>query len=178
MFPRSVPSALRYHRHDISNLHRRKSSWASSSDPLVLVDSVRTPFLRHLTSFEHLSAHSLLTSSIRAIIERTRVDPSRIGMVAAGCAFQVNLGIFFDSFPKQDSFFQEPTTRNVARDSALSAGLPPRSHSAVSMSVACVSSLAAVAHCAGWIRAEEAEGGERKVAVAAGVEFLSDAPIR
>ena len=130
------------------------SDHASSSDP-VLVDGVRTPFLTSLSDFDQLDGHRLLTESIRTLLTRTQQLASVVDHVAAGCAYQ------------------DQRVRNVAREAAISAGLPPRCHSAQTVVMACVSSLAAAANCAALVTA-----GTSQVAVAAGVEFMSDAPIR
>ncbi len=61
----------------------------------------------------------------------------------------------------------------MARDAALSAGLPPRSHSADTVAMACISSLSAASHCAMLVGS-----GACGAAIAGGVEFMSDAPIR
>ena len=67
---------------------------------------------------------------------------------------------------------QEVKTSNVARESALAAGIP-LSVPATTVTMACISSNAAIAMGVDQIRAGNAE-----IIVAAGVETMSDVPIR
>ncbi len=76
-----------------SSRNRRASYTASSqvnaaAGPVVFVDGVRTPFLTSLTDFQHLDGHSLLSASLRTLLQRTGVAPGDIEHVAAGCAYQ------------------------------------------------------------------------------------------
>jgi len=67
---------------------------------------------------------------------------------------------------------QEVKTSNVAREAALAAGVP-LSVPASTVTMACISSNAAIAMATDQIRA-----GNADIIVAAGVETMSDVPIR
>jgi acetyl-CoA acetyltransferase len=64
--------------------------WLSSaqSDPVVLVDGVRTPFCVAQTDLQHLMPHELLAEAISGLIDRTGVDKSHVDFVSAGVVFQ------------------------------------------------------------------------------------------
>lgn len=67
---------------------------------------------------------------------------------------------------------QDPNTSNVAREAILSAGLSDKIP-AHTVTQACISANQAITTCIGYIAA-----GSMDVAVAGGVELLSDVPIR
>lgn len=67
---------------------------------------------------------------------------------------------------------QDPNTSNVAREAVLSAGLSDKIP-AHTVTQACISANQAITTCIGYISA-----GSVEVAVAGGVELLSDVPIR
>src|SRR5690242_1905873 len=73
----------------------------------VVVDAVRTPIGRHGGSLKDVRPDDLLATVLRALIERTGIDPALIEDVLVGCANQAG----------EDN-------RNVARMSLLIAGLP------------------------------------------------------
>ena len=91
---------------------------------------------------------------IRALIERTGLDPAAIGEVIYGCANQAG----------EDN-------RNVARMSALLAGLP-ETVPGTTMNRLCGSGMDAIITAARAIRA-----GEMDLAIAGGVESMSRAPL-
>ncbi len=72
-----------------------------------IVDAVRTPIGRYGGALAPVRPDDLAALVIRAIVDRTGVDPSRIEDVILGCANQAG----------EDN-------RNVARMAALLAGLP------------------------------------------------------
>ena len=119
----------------------------------VLVDAIRTPIGRHGGALSRVRPDDLAAIPIRALVERTGIDPRTIEEVVLGCANQAG----------EDN-------RNVARMAALLAGLPP-SVAAVTMNRLCASGLAAVNAAARAIKA-----GEGDVYVAGGVESMSRAP--
>ncbi len=71
------------------------------------MDAVRTPIGRHGGALASVRPDDLAALVIRAIVERTGVDPAAIEDVVLGCANQAG----------EDN-------RNVARMAALLAGLP------------------------------------------------------
>jgi len=119
----------------------------------VLVDAIRTPIGRHGGALSRVRPDDLAAIPIRALVERTGIDPRTIEEVVLGCANQAG----------EDN-------RNVARMAALLAGLPP-SVAAVTMNRLCASGLAAVNAATRAIKA-----GEGDVYVAGGVESMSRAP--
>ena len=119
----------------------------------VVIDAVRTPIGRHGGALARVRPDDLAAIPIRALVERTGIDPASIEEVILGCANQAG----------EDN-------RNVARMAALLAGLP-RSVAGVTMNRLCASGLAAVNAAARAIKV-----GEGDVYVAGGVESMSRAP--
>src|SRR5690606_19476331 len=72
-----------------------------------IIDAVRTPIGRHGGALAGVRPDDLAAHAIRALLERTGIDPSCIDDVILGCANQAG----------EDN-------RNVARMAALLAGLP------------------------------------------------------
>ena len=122
----------------------------------VIVDIVRTGSGRGKPGGALSGVHpaALLATTIRALIERTGIDPVRIDDVIAGCVGQV-----------ADQSF------NIARTAALTAGLP-ESVPATTIDRQCGSSQQA-AHFA----AQGVMSGSYDVVVACGVESMSRVPI-
>ncbi len=118
-----------------------------------VVDAVRTPVGRHGGALADVRPDDLGAVVIRALLDRTTMDPGVINDVILGCANQAG----------EDN-------RNVARMSALLAGLPV-SVPGVTVNRLCGSGLEAVAQAARAIAC-----GEADVIVAGGVESMSRAP--
>jgi 3-oxoadipyl-CoA thiolase len=118
-----------------------------------IVGAVRTPIGRHGSALGEVRPDDLAAVAIRALVERTRVEPAAIDDVVLGCANQAG----------EDN-------RNVARMSALLAGLPV-TVPGVTVNRLCASGLEAVTHGARAIAA-----GEADLVVAGGVESMSRAP--
>src|SRR3954470_8787670 len=72
-----------------------------------IVDALRTPIGRHGGALAEVRPDDLAAAVIKALVERTRVDPAGIDDVVLGCANQAG-----------------DDNRNVARMAALLAGLP------------------------------------------------------
>lgn len=121
---------------------------------VVVVDGCRTPFCRSGTAFVDLSPLDLGRMAVSGLLHRTRVDPDAVGLLVMG------------------TVIQDAATSNLGREVVLATGLPP-SCPAHTVTVACVSSLQAFLNAAHAVAA-----GEVDVAIAAGAETLSDAPIR
>ena len=119
----------------------------------VIVDAVRTPIGRYGGVLQELRPDDLGAAAIRALIERTRVDPSKVEDVVWGCANQAG----------EDN-------RNVGRMSALLAGLP-FSVPGTTVNRLCGSSLDAIQHAARAIWS-----GDSEIIIAGGVESMSRAP--
>ncbi len=119
-----------------------------------ICDAVRTPIGRYGGALSSVRADDLAALPIKALLARNpRLDASRIDEVALGCANQAG----------EDN-------RNVARMSALLAGLPVQVPG-VTHNRLCASGLEAVGNIARAIRC-----GEMSLAIAGGVESMSRAP--
>lgn len=118
-----------------------------------LCDALRTPIGRYAGALAAVRADDLAAIPIRALIERTGIDPSAIDDVILGCANQAG----------EDN-------RNVARMAALLAGLPD-SVGASTVNRLCASGLDAVGLAARSIRS-----GDTDLMIAGGVESMTRAP--
>lgn len=119
----------------------------------VIIDAIRTPIGALGGVLAAVRADDLAAHVIKAILERTQIDPSIIEEVYMGCANQAG----------EDN-------RDVARMAALLAGLPVEV-GGVTFNRLCASGLNAVNQAARAIRA-----GEGEVFIAGGVENMSRAP--
>lgn len=120
----------------------------------VIVDAVRTPTGRRGGALSEIHAVDLGSIPIKALLERTGVDPMRIDDVIYGCVTQSGeQGI------------------NIARNAALAAGLPEEVP-AVAIDRQCGSSQQA-AHFA----AQAVMAGQYDIAIAGGVESMSRVPM-
>jgi acetyl-CoA acyltransferase len=122
--------------------------------PVVVIDGCRTPFCRSGTAFTDLSTYDLGRMAVSSLIHRTRVDPEVVDLLVMG------------------TVIADPQTSNLGREVVLASQLPD-SCPAYTVTVACVSSLQSFLDCARAIQT-----GAADVAIAAGAETLSDAPIR
>jgi acetyl-CoA acyltransferase len=129
-------------------------SFAESSRRVVVVDGSRTPFCRSGTFFTDLRSYDLGRMAVSGLLHRTRIDPDAVDLLVMG------------------TVIADPATSNLGREVVLASQLPD-SCPAFTVSVACVSSLQSFLDAARAI----ATGGA-DVAIAAGAETLSDAPIR
>ena len=120
----------------------------------VFVDGARIPFQRSGTNYKKLMAYDLGRMAMEGLLARSKVEAHMIDRVLMG------------------TVIQEVKTGNVARDSALGAGIP-NSVPAFTTTMACISSNIATTTGADLIRTGQAE-----VVLAGGVETMSDVPIR
>jgi 3-oxoadipyl-CoA thiolase len=118
-----------------------------------IVASLRTPFGRYGGSLSSVRPDDLAAAVIRALVERSGIDPAMIEDVILGCANQAG----------EDN-------RNVARMAALLAGLPVEV-AGLTVNRLCGSGLQAVNSAAHAIAI-----GDGDVFVAGGVESMSRAP--
>jgi acetyl-CoA C-acetyltransferase len=117
-------------------------------------DAIRTPFGRYAGALSNLRADDLGALPIRALIARNRnMDWELLDDVIYGCANQAG----------EDN-------RNVARMSALLAGLP-QTAPGITLNRLCASGMDAVGSAARAIRS-----GEAQLIIAGGVESMSRAP--
>jgi 3-oxoadipyl-CoA thiolase len=119
-----------------------------------IIDAVRTPIGRHAGALASVRPDDLAAIVIRAIVERTGVDPAAIEDVILGCANQAG----------EDN-------RNVARMALLLAGLPVEV-AGQTVNRLCGSGLQAIATAANAIGV-----GEGEVFIAGGVESMTRAPL-
>lgn len=127
---------------------------SSSTRRVVVIDGRRTPFCRSGTAFADLRSYDLGRMAVSALLQKTAIDPEAVDLLVMG------------------TVIADPSTSNLGREVVLGTQLPS-SCPAHTCSVACVSSLQSFLDCARAIRC-----GDADVAIAAGAETLSDAPIR
>ncbi|KAG8182775.1 hypothetical protein JTE90_023409 [Oedothorax gibbosus] len=141
-----------------SNVSRKeiKIGGNKSAGPknIVLVEGVRTPFLVSGTDYFNLMAHDLQRQAFLALIRRTGIPKEIIDYIIVG------------------TVIQEAKTSNIAREASLGAGLSLFTP-AHTVTQACISANQAITTAYGQLCT-----GQIEVAVAGGVEFLSDVPIR
>ena len=118
-----------------------------------LYTALRTPVGKHGGSLAGLRADDLAAIPIKAVVERSGIDPRSIDDVILGCTNQAG----------EDN-------RNVARMASLLAGLPVEV-AGQTVNRLCGSGLQAVASAAQGIKA-----GEGEVFIAGGVESMTRAP--
>lgn len=120
----------------------------------VLVDGARIPFQKAGTAYKNLTAYDMGRMAIQGLLARNELNPASIDRVIMG------------------SVIQDISTSNVARESAMGAGIPV-SVPAFTTTMACISSNVAAAGAVDLIRA-----GQAKIILAGGTETMSDPPIR
>lgn len=120
----------------------------------VLVDGARLPFQRSGTAYKNLMAYDLGRMAIEGLLGRSAIHTDQLDYVIMG------------------TVIQDVSTSNVARESALAAGIPD-SVPAHTVTMACISSNRAVTTAAEMIRT-----GQARIILAGGTETMSDIPIR
>jgi acetyl-CoA acyltransferase len=121
---------------------------------VVVVDAVRTPFLRSNGAFSSLMSWELGREAMKGLLAKTGLDPRVVDLVVMG------------------SVVQDPRTSNLAREAMLGAGLP-QTTPAFTTTLACIS-----ANVATTTAAESIQLGRVDVAIVGGAESFSDPPIR
>jgi acetyl-CoA acyltransferase len=131
----------------------KKSDSKSKPDRVVIVDGVRTPFVKAYTSFQDLTALDLSRIATSELVARTGIDPEEIDEVVMGTVL--------------------PSTNapNLAREVVLSADLP-RKIPGFTLGRACASSAQSVISAAEGILK-----GEYDTVIAGGAESMSNVPI-
>ena len=125
----------------------------SDYDP-VIVDGVRTPFMRSHKAYVDLSAYDLGRLALSGLLAKTGLD--------AGEVEQVSMG----------TVIHDPLTSNVARECVLGAGFPA-TVPAYTVSLACISSNVAATNLSDMIRLKRIDVG-----IFGGTDTCSDPPIR
>jgi acetyl-CoA C-acetyltransferase len=121
---------------------------------VVIVEAVRTPIGRRRGALSHTHPALVLGQALTAVVERSGVDPARVGQVLGGCVTQVG-----------------EQTLNPTRTAWLTAGMPLQV-AATTMDAQCGSSQQATALAAALV----ASGGA-DLAIGCGVESMSRIPI-
>jgi acetyl-CoA acetyltransferase family protein len=120
---------------------------------VVIVDGLRTPFVKAWTDFSNISAHELGAIVTREILERNEILPGSINEVIFG------------------NIAQPPEAANVARIIALQAGIPQQVP-AFSVQRNCASGMEAIANAYYRIQA-----GEGEIYISGGTESMSRIPL-
>ena len=123
------------------------------SDPLVIVDGVRTPFCKMGTNLAALGADELGRIAVDALLTRTGFDPALVDEVIFGCVCQPVEAV------------------NVARVLALRAGIP-ESVPAATVQRNCASGFEAITTAA-----ERIASGHGSVFIVGGTESMSQVPL-
>jgi len=121
---------------------------------VVIVEAVRTPIGRRGGGLSSMHSADLLAEALKALIDRSGVDPGEVGQVVGGCVSQVGMQAF-----------------NIARTAWLTAGLP-MSAPATTVDSQCGSSQQATNFATSLVAS-----GVVDVAVACGVEVMSQVPM-
>lgn len=119
---------------------------------IFIVSASRTPIGKMGGALVSKSAVELGTLVIKDVMSRASIEPEKIDHVYMGCVLQAGLG------------------QNVARQSALAAGLPVTT-TAETLNVVCGSGLDAVNSAARMIQT-----GDADIVIAGGTESMSNAP--
>jgi acetyl-CoA C-acetyltransferase len=119
---------------------------------VVIVSAVRTPVGKFLGALSDLSAIELGAIAVRAAVERAGVAAESVDECIMGCVLPAGLG------------------QNPARQAALRGGLAD-TVSALTINMVCGSGLKAVA-----LAAQAIAQGDAEIAVAGGMESMSNAP--
>jgi len=136
-------------------LDRRSfSQTASHGKNIVLVDGVRTPFLTSGSDYKDMMPHDLQREALKGLLNKLNFPKDQIDAVICG------------------TVIMEVKTANIAREAALSAGIPEKAP-CHTVTLACISSNVAITTGMGMIAT-----GAADVVVCGGVEFMSDVPIR
>ncbi len=120
---------------------------------VVLIDGIRTPFLRSGTDYADMMSYQLGASAIKSLLHKTAIKHNMIDYVIMG------------------TVIHNISTPNVAREAMLTAGVSPETP-AHTVSQACISANVAIAQAVDMIRL-----GNIEVAIAGGTDSVSDIPI-
>jgi acetyl-CoA C-acetyltransferase len=120
---------------------------------VVIVDGLRTPFLKAWTDFMKIPAHDLGSIVARELLERLNIDGGQLAEVIVG------------------NIAQPPEAANVSRIIALQAGIPQQVP-AFTVQRNCASGMEAIANA--WYRIQAGEGD---IYLAGGVESMSRIPL-
>lgn len=131
----------------------KEFSTALTKDPLVIVDGVRTPFLKMGSEFASIDATEQARSAVQTLLIRTGIDPQLIDETILGCVSQ------------------PADAANIARVVALRAGIP-ETVPAMTVQRNCGSGLEALT-----VAAERVASGKGEIFVVGGTENMSRIPL-
>ncbi|HWB63270.1 MAG TPA: thiolase family protein [Chitinophagales bacterium] len=120
---------------------------------IVVIEGCRTPFLRSGTDYMDLMSYQLGQFAIKGLLNKTGIDPKEVGYVVMGTTIS------------------NVKTGNVARESAITSGIPA-SAPCHTVTMACISANQAIVTGAHVI-----QSGMADVVIAGGTDSVSDAPI-
>ena len=123
------------------------------SKKIVIVDGVRTPFLKSGGAYMDLMSYQLGQYAIKGLLDKTGIDPAAVDYVIYG------------------NVISNIKTENVAREAAIMAGIP-NTTPCHTVKQACISANQAIAS-----GAEKIMAGQAEVVIAGGVDNTSDTPI-
>lgn len=121
---------------------------------VVVIDGCRTPFLRSGTDYMDLLSYQLGGYAIKGLLTKTGIDPYKIDGVVMG------------------NVISNVKTPNVAREAALTAGVP-NTTPCRTVSQACISANRAIADAC-----QEIMTGQADIMIAGGIDHTSDSPIQ
>lgn len=131
----------------------RRSAKKIDKERVVVIDGVRTPFVRAQTDFQELTALDLARIATTELLARVGIDPCEVNEVIMG------------------TVLPSPHAPNLAREVVLAADLP-RTIPGYTLGRACASSAQAVISAAeGILR------GEYDTVIAGGAESMSNVPV-
>ena len=125
----------------------------SAARRVAIVGGVRIPFARSYSVYATVSNQDMLTATLRAVVERFKLQGERLGDVAAGAVIK------------------HSRDYNLTRESVLSSGLDAHTPG-LDMQRACGTSLEAAIDIANKIALGQIDAG-----IAGGTDSISDAPI-
>jgi len=132
----------------------RKRAPAKKARRAVIVDGIRTPFVRAFGEFLDMDAIALGEAAVKALLQKTQLDRHEIDSVVWGGVVLPN------------------GYANVGREIVLDLGLPPQAE-AMTVSRACATGLQAITLAAAAI-----ERGEADVVIAGGGDSTSNATVQ
>jgi acetyl-CoA acyltransferase len=120
----------------------------------VIIDGVRTPFMRSHKAYDALTSYDLGRTALQGLLARTGIDPAIVEHLTMG------------------TVIHDANAPNIARECLLGANLPA-SLPAFTVSLACISSNVAATTIADMISQQRIDIG-----IFSGVDTCSDPPIR
>jgi len=121
---------------------------------VVIIDGCRTPFLRSGSDYMDLMSYQLGQYAIRGLLVRTGIDAKMVDSVIMG------------------NVISNIQTPNVAREAALTAGIPDTTPCRT-VSQACISANRAISDAC-----LEIMTGQSEIVIAGGIDHTSDTPIQ